>query len=111
VPRTPKVERTPKPPMHTRRSWAWFSRFSATTPGARGSDSDRLMRSRESRISSPVMTLTEAGTSNPYRSFRVAVTTAVSSVGNGGAPLCASAALEAGAIAVVAALRRFTAPS
>jgi len=69
MPRTPKVERAPKPRMEIC-SPARSSRGSAPPRGHAGSDSERLMRSWLSRISSRVITLTEQHI-KPQRSLRV----------------------------------------
>ena len=75
TPRTPNVERAPKPRTESCRSCAWFCRSRASTPGVRARLSDRLSCALPSaRNRSPSSTSTDAEVSNGAFSLRVTVT-------------------------------------
>ena len=114
-PRTPKVERAPKPRMEICRSCAKFWRLSATTPGTRTSDSDRLTCGCASWMTEAGTTSTEAGVSKASCATPcVGVTTMVRSVPSGG--VCAEALAAASAathsvVLVLSSLRPLRQPA
>ena len=80
TPRTPNVERAPKPRIETCSSCATFCRLRTSTPGTPSSTSDRFTPSRACATLSSGTESIAAATSTARRSLRVAVTTTFGSV-------------------------------